>query len=89
MTDRIALLLLAGITALALIFTPWAAVNREVGARTLRALQLALYVAEAIGCCHRLACRAGIAAGGGALHRVRCLLHLPGGVREIGTILIA
>ena len=34
MTDRIALLLLAGITALALIFTPWAAVNREVGARS-------------------------------------------------------
>lgn len=34
MNDRVALLLLAGITALALVFAPWAAVNREVGARS-------------------------------------------------------
>ena len=34
MNDRVALLMLAAITALALVFAPWAAVNREVGARS-------------------------------------------------------
>ncbi|HZJ10458.1 MAG TPA: hypothetical protein VFD39_12235, partial [Trueperaceae bacterium] len=34
MNGRLALLLLAGITALALVFAPWAAVSRETGARS-------------------------------------------------------
>ena len=34
MNDRIALVLLAAITALALVFAPWGAINRETGARS-------------------------------------------------------
>lgn len=34
MTDRLALIALVAVTALAVVFAPWAAVNRETGARS-------------------------------------------------------
>ena len=53
------------------------------------ALQLALHVAQPIGGGGRLPGGARIAAGRGAPHRVGCLLHLPRGLAQVGTILLA